>query len=60
MGEGRGEGKERLNVLLHAPSHQQEEVVDVGEDEEKEDGAEEHRHPGAVVLAEHFQSQIST
>lgn len=51
---------ERLNGLLHAPSHQQEKVVDVWEDEEEEDGAEEHGHPGAMILAEHFQAQVST
>ncbi len=52
--------RERLNGLLHAPSHQQEKVVDVWEDEEEEDGAEEHGHPGAMILAEHFQAQVST
>lgn len=46
--------------LPHAAGHQQEEVVDVREDEEEEDGAEEHGHPGAVVLAEHFQPKVST
>lgn len=49
-----------MTFLLHAPSHQQEEVVDVWEDEEEEDGAEEHGHPGAMILAEHFQAQVST
>lgn len=48
------------NVLLHAPSHQQEKVVDVWEDEEEEDGTEEHGHPGAMILTEHFQAQVST
>lgn len=57
---GKEEACERLNGLLHAPSHQQEEVVDVWEDEEEEDGAEEHGHPGAMILAEHFQAQVST
>lgn len=52
--------KHRSNGLLHAPGHQQEKVVDVGEDEEQEDGAEEHGHPGAMVLAKHFQPKIST
>ena len=32
----------------------------MGEDEEEQDGGEEHGHPGAVVLTEHFQTQIST
>lgn len=58
--EQRERKRERLNVLLHAPSHQQEKVVDVWEDEEEEDGAEEHGHPGAMILAEHFQAQVST
>lgn len=52
--------RERLNGLLHASSHQQEKVVDVWEDEEEEDGAEEHGHPGAMILTEHFQAQVST
>ncbi len=52
--------RERLNGLLHAASHQQEKIVDVWEDEEEEDGAEEHGHPGAVILAEHFQAKVST
>lgn len=30
------------------------------EDEEEEDGAEEHGHPGAMVLAEHFQPKVPT
>lgn len=53
------ERRER-RCLPHAAGHQQEEVVDVREDEEEEDGAEEHGHPGAVVLAEHFQPEVST
>lgn len=57
---GKRTNKKRLKVLPHASSHQQEEVVDVWEDEEEEDGAEEHGHPGAMILAEHFQAQVST
>lgn len=44
----------------HAPRHQQEQVVDVWEDEEEEDGAEEHGHPGAMIFTEHFQPQVPT
>lgn len=44
----------------HVSRHQQEQVVDVREDEEEEDGAEEHGHPGAVVLPEHLQPQVPT
>lgn len=58
--KGRSGRREILIVLLHVPSHQQEKVVDVREDEEEEDGAEEHGHPGAVILTEHFQAQVST
>lgn len=49
-----------MSGLLHVPSHQQEKIVDVWEDEEEEDGAEEHGHPGAMILPEHFQAQVST
>lgn len=49
-----------LDSLLHASSDEQENVVDVREDEEEEDSAEEHGHPGAVVLTKHFQAQVST
>lgn len=58
--EGKKGQRKILNALLHAPRHQQEEVVDVREDKEEEDGAEEHGHPGAMILAEHFQAQVST
>lgn len=54
------DGRETESGLLHVPSHQQEEIVDVREDEEEEDGAEEHGHPGAMILPEHFQPQVST
>lgn len=47
-------------ALPHATRHQQEQIVDVGEDEEEKDGAEEHGHPGAMILPEHFQTEVST
>lgn len=54
------ETDETLSGLPHASCHQEDQVVDVWEDEEEEDGAEEHGHPGAVILTEHFQTQITT
>ena len=53
---GRAEGGALCwrGVLPHAPCHQQDQVVDVREDEEEEDGGVEHVHPDAVIPTNNF------
>lgn len=47
-------------VVPHPSVHEQKEVVDVREDEQRENGAEEHRHPRSVVFTKHLQTQETT
>lgn len=50
----------RHHVRPHLSAHEQNEVIDVREDEERENGCEKHGHPGAVVLPKHLQTQDTT